>query len=335
MCDPVIGLGIATFVVGSISTVASYTQQQAQTSAANEAAWNSYQAQSRAAEQRSAQQQNEALFNLQNYNNQVELNNQKTLNNFLLNQQQTTTGNLRLQQEYLASQQQANMTNLQAEAQYQQQLNQAILSETRAETQEQFNRLNRNDALEAANAKLRDQQILKSFEAERLMASSIQAQGSILSTGRSGQSIGILVNDELAKLGRDKRMLNRNYESSTADFYSASTNAFLLEAQGNSEAIASIMPRPAEPFQLPDIAPPIFAEVGPDPVFTPYSFDPGPISGPSYGAMPTAIPGPSSLGLVAGIGQSVLGGVNAGMQAQSLKNSIPTPKAKPYYGPAF
>ena len=335
MCDPV-SLGIATFAFGAFSTVANYQQQQAQTSAANDAAWNSYQAQSRAAEQRSAQQQDQALFNLQNYNNQVELSNQKTLNNFLLNQQQTTTGNLRLQQEYLASQQQANMTNLQAEAQYQQQLNQAILSETRAETQEQFNRLNRNDALEAANAKLRDQQILKSFEAERLMASSIQAQGSILSTGRSGQSIGILVNDELAKLGRDKRMLNRNYESSTADFYSASTNAFLLEAQGNSEAIASIMPRPSEPFQLPDIAPPIFAEVGPDPVFTPYSFDPGPMSGPTYGAMPTAISGPSPFGLVAGIGSAAVSGVSAGMSANAAKSKVPTAQPrKPYYGPAF
>lgn len=334
MCDP-ISLGVATFVVGSVGSIASYSQQQAQTSAANDAAWNSYQAQSRAAEQRSAQQQNESLFNLQNYNNQVELNNQKTLNNFLLNEQQTNTANLRLQQEYVIAQQQANMTNLQAEAQYQQQLNQAILSETRAETQEGFNRLNRNDQLEAANNKLRDQQILKSFEAERLMASSIQAQGSILSTGRSGQSIGLLVNNELAKLGRDKRMLNRNYEAATSDFYAASTNAFLLEAQGNSEAIASIMPRPAQPFQLPDIAPPIFAEAARDPVFTPYSFDPGPTSGPSYGAMPTAIPGPSSLGLVAGIGSAALGGVNAGMQAEALKLKVPKVGDKPKYGPAF
>lgn len=326
MCDPVLGLSIATFVVGSIGSIASYSQQQAQASASNEAAFNNFQAQSRAAEQRASQQQNEALFNLQNYNNQVELNNQKTLNNFLLNEQQTNTANLRLQQEYVIAQQQANMTNLQAEAQYQQQLNQAILSETRAETQEEFNRLNRNDQLEAANNKLRDQQILKSFEAERLMASSIQAQGSILSTGRSGQSIGLLVNNELAKLGRDKRMLNRNYESATSDFYSASTNAFLLEAQGNSEALASIMPRPAEPFQLPEIASPIFAEAARDPVFTPYSFDPGPISGPTYGAMPTAIPGPSPLGLVAGIGSAALGGVNAGMQAEAMKLKVPKVK---------
>jgi len=325
MCEP-ITIGIATAVVAGVGTIASYSQQQAQTAAANEASFNSYQAQSRAAEQRAAQEQNQALFNLQNYNNQVELNNQKTLNNFLLNQQQTNTANLRLQQEYVMAQQQANLTNLQSEAQYQQQLNQAILSESRSDTQQEFNRLNRDDALEASQAKLRDQQILKSFEAERLMASSIQAQGSILSSGRSGQSIGLLVNNEMASYGRDRRMLNRNFQTATSDFYAANTNAFLLEAQGNSEAIASIMPKPATPFQLPEIAPPVFAEVGPDPVLSPYSFDPGPISGPSYGAIPTNMPGPSPLGLVAGIGSAALGGVNAGMQAEALKLKVPRVK---------
>ncbi len=336
MCEP-ITLGIATAVFGGISTVAQFSQQQAQTQAADDAAFRSFQAQSRAAEAQAAQQQATALFNLQNYNDQVELNNQKALNNFILNQQQTNTANLRLQQEYLMAQQQANLTNLQAESQFQQQLNQAILSETRADTQQEFNRLNRDDALEAANAKLRDQAILRSFEAERLMASSIQAQGSILSSGRSGQSIGLLVNNQTASFGRDSRMLDRNFETATSDFYASSTNAFLAEAQSNAEAVASIMPRPTAPFQLPEIAPPVFAEVGPDPVLTPFSFDPGPTSGPVYGAMPTAMPGPSPFGLVAGIGSSILGGVNAGMQAEAMK--LKTPQVsynnKPKYGPAF
>jgi hypothetical protein len=35
------------------------------------------------------------------------------------------------------------------------------------------------------------------------------------------------------------------------------------------------------------------------------------------------MPGPSPLGLVAGIGSAALGGVNAGMQAEAMKLKVP------------
>ncbi len=52
--------------------------------------------------------------------------------------------------------------------------------------------------------------------------------------------------------------------------------------------------------------------------------DPGPLQGPSYAPMPTAAPRPGALGLIAGIGSSVLGGVTAGMSAGAMVNKPPT-----------
>jgi hypothetical protein len=318
MCDPVIGLGIATFVVGSISTVASYTQQQAQTQAANEQQFAQYQAQSRAAEQAAMQQQNRALYELQNYNNQVELQNQQTLNSWLNTTQQTNQANLKLQTEFLAAQQQRDYTNLNNQLQFQQNLNQSILSEQRSDTQLLLNQEGLNSKLEANQRRQNDAEALRSFEAERLLASSIQSQGSILAQGRTGQSIGLAVNNVIGGYGRDMRMLDRNRASSMADFRTENVNAFLAKAQQDSEAIASIMPKPMQPLDMPNIAPPVFGDVAKDPIFTPFQMDPGPTSKASYGAMPTNMPGPSTIGLVAGIGSSAVSGYGSYVTNKNL-----------------
>ena len=317
MCEP-ITLGIATAVVAGVGTIASYSQQQAQTAAANEAAFAQYQAQSRASEQAAMQQQNQALFELQNYNNQVELQNQQTLNSWINTTQQTNQANLRLQTEFLTAQQQRDYTNLNNQLQFQQTLNQSILSEQRVDTQLVLNQEGLNAKVEANQRRQNDAEALRSFEAERLLATSIQAQGTVLAQGRTGQSIGLSVNNAIGSYGRDMRMLDRNRASSLADFRTESTNAYLSKAQQDAEAIASMMPRPMQPIDLPNIAPPVFGDAPTDPIFAQYQLDPGPTSGPVYGAMPTAMPGPSPLGLVAGIGSAALGGYQTYNQAKAL-----------------
>ena len=223
------------------------------------------------------------------------------------------------------AQQQNNFTNLQNQLQFQNQLNQSILSEARAESQKKLNQLNLNAQLEEAQNKRNAAKAQRAFEAERLMASSIASQGTLLAQGRSGQSVGLGVLNEGAKYGRDMRMAERNYSMAVNDFYADNTNAFLQQAQADAEAIASIMPRPTDPISLPDVAPPVFSEYAPDPVFAEFMNDPGPIQGPSYAAMPTASPRASRLGLVAGIGGSILSGVTAGMSAHAMINKPPGP----------
>ncbi len=324
MCDPVIGLGIATAVVGGVQTIAGYQQQQEAASFADTQAFNQMQAANRAAEQQASFAQSQALFAMEQQNAQINIANQKTLNEWVLNTQQTNAANARVQREYLMTQQQNNFTNLQNQLQFQSQLNQAILSETRAENQKKLNVLNVNARLEEAQNKKLNAKAQRAFEAERLMVSSIQAQGAILASGRSGQSIGLGVLNEGAKYGRDMRMAERNYSMAVEDFYADSTNAFLEQAQKDAEAIASIIPRPTEPLSLPDVTPPVFSEYAPKPVFASFMDDPGPLQGPSYAAMPTASPRPSTLGLVAGIGSSILSGVSAGMSANAMIKKPPT-----------
>ena len=331
MCDPVT-IGIATFAVGTVSTVANYQQQQQAANFADTQAFNQMSAANRAAEQQASFAQSQALFNMEQQNAQINIANQRTLNDWVLNTQQTNAANARVQREYIMAQQQNNFTNLQNQLQFQNQLNQSMLSEARAESQKKLNQLNLNAELEEAQNKRNAAKAQRAFEAERLMASSIASQGTLLAQGRSGQSVGLGVLNEGAKYGRDMRMAERNYSMAVNDFYADNTNAFLQQAQADAEAIASIMPRPTDPISLPDIAPPVFSEYAPDPVFAEFMNDPGPIQGPSYAAMPTAAPRPSALGLIAGIGGAAVSGVTAGYQMDALINRPPAPTPTPTPG---
>lgn len=324
MCDPVVGLGIATAVVGGVQTIAGFQQANAAADFADTQAYNQMQAANRAAEQQASFAQSQALFNMEQQNAQISISNQRQLNDWILSSQQTNLANAQTQRQFLMAKQQNDFTNMNNQLQFQAQLNQSILSELRAETQKGFNRLNLNADLEAAQERRNQAQAQRAFEAERLMASSLVAQGTLLSAGRSGQSVGLGVLNEGAKYGRDMRMAQRNLETAMGDFYSQTTNAFIGKAQADAEAIASIMPRPVDPISLPDVAPPVFAEYAPKPVFADFMNDPGPIQGPSYAPMPTASPRPSTLGLVAGIGGSILSGVSAGMSANSMIKKPPT-----------
>lgn len=319
MCDPVT-IGVATFAVGAISTVANFQQQNAAASAADDQAYNQVLAQNQAAQQQAAFNQQQAFFQMEQQNAQIQLANQRSLNDWILNTQQTNTANARIQREFMMAQQQRNFTNLQNQLQFQAQLNEAILSEDRAENQKKLNQMNLNSELEASQNRRNQAKALRAFEAERLMASVVQSQGTILASGRSGQSIGLGVLNEGAKYGRDMRMAERNYSMALGDFYAENTNAFLKKAQSDADAMARVKTRPTAPLSLPEIAPPVFSENAPKPVFANFMDSPGPIQGPTYAPMYTPAARPGALGLVAGIGGAALSGVTAGYQMDALIN---------------
>lgn len=323
MCDPVVGLGIATAVVGGIQTIASFQQGNAAADFADNQAYNQVLAQNQAAQQQAAFEQQQAFFQMEQQNAQVTLNNQRTLNEWILSSQQTNTANLRTQQEFLMRKQQNDYTNLSNQLRFQAELNQSIMSEIRAKDQKAYNQKSLNAKLENAQTKRNEAKAQRAFEAERLMASVVQAQGSILATGRSGQSIGLGVLNEGAKYGRDMRMAQRNLDAAMGDFYSSTTNAFLSKAQADAEAIASIIPRPPKPLALPAIPKPVLKEFAPKPVFGTYMTSPGPIRKPTYAPMYTPASRPSTLGLVAGLGGAALSGITAGMSASAMIKKPP------------
>ena len=324
MCDPVIGLGIATAVVGGIQTIASYQEANAAASFADNQAYNQVLAQNDAAMQQAAFEQQKAFYNMEQQNAQITISNQRSINDWILSSQQTNVANAQTQREFLMAKQQQDYTNMNNQLTFQAQLNQSILSEIRAKNQQEFNQKSLNAKLEGAQTKRNEAKAQRAFEAERLMASVVQAQGSILASGKSGQSIGLAVLNEGAKYGRDMRMARRNLDSAMGDFYSRTTNAYLDKAQADAEAIASIIPRPYKPLAMPDIPAPNLRGFAPKPVFGQYMTNPGPISKPTFAPMYTAAPRPSTLGLVAGLGGNVLSGVTAGYGMNSMIKKPPT-----------
>jgi hypothetical protein len=173
---------------------------------------------------------------------------------------------------YSQQQQQTSYQNAVAQQQYQNEL--VAYDRSVRATQEQY-RLN----TEAANRgyiseqnKLRSEYQKTVLEQQNLLVSSLQSQGTVLASGRSGQSIGLLMADAERQYGRDLATLGLNMAQANNDFF-ASTESIYNQAQSaNNVAAANQMLKPNAPIMA---------------------------------------PGPSPIGLVAGIASSGLSGYQA------------------------
>jgi hypothetical protein len=316
MCAP-IAIGIASAVVGAVGSIAQYQQQSAQVAAANDAAWQQTVLQNRQINSAANQNLASSIFNMRMQNRQVNYQNQQTIQQTILQMDQTVRSNLSSYREWQQATLQNSYANMQQQLEYQSRLGQSQLSRSAADLQQGINQRALNADLEAAQIRLQDARAQAAFESERLMASNLQATGSVLATGRSGQSIGLATQSVNAAYGRDLSMVGTNYANSVEDFYSDSYKAYLAQIQRDAEAISRIIPEPAEPIGLPAPPKPIFAPLPDMPVLAPFAKSPGPYQKAIYAPAPSQQPGPSGIGLVAGIGGSILGGVQAGYQANS------------------
>ena len=168
----------------------------------------------------------------------------------------------------------------------------------------------------AEQQKLNDAQAQAAFEGQRLLATNLQTQGSVLSSGRTGQSIGLIVNDAERRYGQDAAIQNRNIETAYGDYQNNSAMAVLRQLSADADATSRLLPQPIKPLSLPAIAEPIFAQM---PEYGPsadYLSTGGTMASPVFAS------GPSPIGLIAGIGGSAVGGVTAGFQFDALKKSI-------------
>ena len=325
MCEP-ITIGIATALVGAVGSIAQYQQQSAQVTAANNAAWQQTVLQNRAVAQQSQQALKQNIFQLQQNNRAVEFQNQNILQQSQIQMDQTMRGNLRMHQEWQNALVANNYQNLNQELDFTSQMHRSQLSQQVAKIQQQMNQTRLGTELEDAQRRLRDAQAQASFEGERLMVSNLQATGSVLSSGKSGGSIGLAVGGYDAAYGRDMSMVGTNFATKAEDFFSEVTNAHLRKVQSDWEAMSQIIPEPAKPIGLPGPSAPVYASMPDMPIWAPMQTEMAPMAKPIFAPPPVMTPGPSGIGLAAGIGSSILGGIQAGYQMKSL---IPKPGEKP------
>lgn len=304
MCAPV-AIGIATAAVGAVSAIGSYVQQQQQVQYANAQA-----------EAQSNYQNQVNLFQAAQQNKAISLSNQQQRFQTFNQRQSVANQNAQTQIEYQAALQQRNYQSLQDQLAYQVDLNKSIASEQFVKTQLELNKQATSRAIMAEQQKLNDAQAQAAFEGQRLLATNLQTQGSVLSSGRTGQSIGLLAADADRRYGQDSAILNRNVDMAYGDYQNNSAMAVLRQLSADADATSRLLPEPIKPLTLPDLPRPILADL---PEYGPgadYLSSPGPRSSPVFAS------GPSPIGLIAGIGGSMVGGVQAGYQQAAVLKSL-------------
>jgi hypothetical protein len=188
------------------------------------------------------------------------------------------------------------------EQDYQNQMRAYEASQQTYRDQISLNQQAANRAYESEQLKLSSERKKAAQDAQTLFIQKMQAQGQVLAAGRSGQGIGLLVSDAERVYGRDLAMLGTNLGYATEETLMGLENIFLDQRTADLRAASQRMLEPMKPLK------------GPEPVKMPMS---------SYAAIPQPIqptkPGAGSL--VAGIGQSVIGGVGvyAGGKAPGAK----------------
>jgi hypothetical protein len=304
MCAPV-AIGIATAVVGAVGAVGQYVQQQQQVDYSNAQA------------QAQADYQNKvALFQAQQNNQQIAFSNQNLMMQSFNQRNAIANQNLQTQNEFLAQQQQRQYQTLQNQLEFQTELNKSLASQAFVNSQLELNKNATSRAIQAEQQKLADAQAQAAFEGQRLLATNLQTQGSVLSSGRSGQSIGLLVNDAERTYGQNAAILNRNSQTATGDYLNNSAMAVLRQLNADVDASNRLIPEPIRPLPLPELPKPVFADLPDYAPMQPFQTSAGPMATPVFAS------GPSGIGLVAGIGGSMLGGYNAYSQAKAL---VPPP----------
>jgi len=191
---------------------------------------------------------------------------------------------------FTQQQQEANYQNSVAQQQY---LNQtAAYQQSERAYQEQI-RLNSeaaNRAYTSEQGKLAAEFRKASEEAQKLSVVSLQQQGLVRASGRTGQSMGLLMADAERSYGRDYAMLGQNLAYANQDYFTG-TESIFNQAQSQQNVAASQRM----------IAP----------------------------SAPIPVAGPSGLGLIAGIGGAAFQGLSAYGSLKAPKGTVPTPTPAP------
>lgn len=128
---------------------------------------------------------------------------------------------------------------------YEAQLKAATASRNAYHRQVTANQAEANRALAASAANLRQKSAAAAFESQRAVAKAVQAQGSVLATGRSGQSFLLQTMDSQRVLGLEQAEINRSmYDASAAS--GVEQHGILLDQ--NAANVAAWNNLPANPL---------------------------------------------------------------------------------------
>jgi len=154
------------------------------------------------------------------------------------------------------------------------------------------NQTEANRALSAESQRLQEQRRTAAFQAQKNVAEAIQAQGTVLASGKAGQSFLLQALDSERQLGFEQAQIDATLMDATRASGLAREGILLDQSSANIAAWNNL---PADPLS-------------PQASFAPIK--------------PTPQGGPSSLALAGGIVGSVAGGVSSGFStAAGLKDS--------------
>jgi hypothetical protein len=152
---------------------------------------------------------------------------------------------------YAAQQQQTAFANAQAQQQFQAQMAAYKQSETTFNEQIRLNAEAANRAYVAEQQKLGFEQQKAALEAHKSMITSMQAEGTVLASGRTGQSIGILANDASREYSRDLATLGMSLGYAYQDYYSGTDSIFNQAQTSMNQAQSNRMLQPTAPLRMP------------------------------------------------------------------------------------
>jgi hypothetical protein len=128
-----------------------------------------------------------------------------------------------------------------------------------------------NRAYTSEQSKLQAEYAQAAQKAQERTIQSLQQQGLVMATGRSGQSIGLLLADAERTADRDMAVLGQNLAYANQDYWIGAESIYNQQETANNMAASQRTIKPSSPI---------------------------------------AMPGPSGIGLVAGLGSSAIGGVS-------------------------
>lgn len=129
----------------------------------------------------------------------------------------------------------------------------------------ELNRQAASRAYEKEQLKLKGEYDKAAQDAQTLLVQRMQAQGQTLAAGRTGQSIGLLVNDAQREYGRDLANLGTNLGYATTESILGMDSIFLQQKTADIEAASRRMMEPSKglaPVKAPVSAGSLVAGIG-------------------------------------------------------------------------
>ena len=245
MCVAAAAIPAATLAVSAISTVASVGMgiMSAQQQAAQAQAQLNMQA-----KQQQLQQEQQRQSMLQNQNQQRQ-------QQILSQRQASDNYNLQVQQ-----------SNVQIANQYEQQRQQVEMEREQVAARNQSDRINYQKTLENTNkqigfnneaanrvylaeqSKMTEAKKKAAFAQQTALAKSIGSKGTILAAGRTGQSVGLLVNDVERQSGFEKAQADASLASSLEQSQIGMDQGFHSAQSANNQAMSGIGMAPTDGY---------------------------------------------------------------------------------------